>query len=46
MGTFYVGCKVDNHIDCKETAKVSRFLVGTGSEFTWISEKNLSKIGV
>ena len=46
MGTFYVGCRVDNHINREKTAKVSRLLVDTGSEFTWISEKTLAKIGV
>ncbi|MGR3301419.1 MAG: retroviral-like aspartic protease family protein [Candidatus Scalindua sp.] len=46
MGTFYVGCRVDNHISREKTAKVSRLLVDTGSEFTWISEKTLAKIGV
>ena len=46
MGTFYVGCRVDNHINREKTAKVSRLLVDTGSEFTWINEKTLAKIGV
>ncbi len=44
MGTFYVGCKVDNHVNREKTAKVSRLLVDTGNEFTWISEKTLAKI--
>ncbi len=46
MGTFYVGCRVDNHINREKTARVSRLPVDTGSEFTWISEKTLNKIGV
>ncbi len=46
MGTFYVGCRVDNHINREKTAKVSRLLVDTGREFTWINEKTLAKIGV
>lgn len=46
MGTFYVGCRIDNHVDRTKSARVSRLLVDTGSEFTWISEKTLSKIGV
>ncbi len=46
MGSFYVGCRVDNHIYREKTARVSKMLVDTGSEFTWISEKVLTKIGV
>ncbi len=46
MGTFYVGCRVDNHIYREKTARVSRLFVDTGNEFTWISEKVLTKIGV
>ncbi len=46
MGTFYVGCRVDNHIYREKTARVSRLPVDTGSEYTWISEKVLTKIGV
>ncbi len=46
MGTFYVGCRIDNHVDRSKSARVSRLLVDTGSEFTWISEKTLNKIGV
>ncbi|MFQ5786601.1 MAG: aspartyl protease family protein, partial [Thermodesulfobacteriota bacterium] len=33
-------------INREKTAKVSRLHVDTGSEFTWISEKTLAKIGV
>ncbi len=46
MGTIYVGCRIDNHVDRTKSARVSRLLVDTGGEFTWISEKTLSKIGV
>lgn len=46
MGTFYVGCKVENHIQREKNFKVDKLLVDTGSEFTWISEKTLNKIGV
>ncbi|ODS32161.1 MAG: hypothetical protein SCARUB_02722 [Candidatus Scalindua rubra] len=44
MGTFYVGCKIDNHINREKTTKVSRLLVDTGSEFTWnLSKKSISQ---
>jgi len=46
MGTFYVGCKVENHKDPKKTATVSRLLVDTGSEFTWLPADTLSRIDV
>ena len=46
MGTFHVGCKVENHVDRKQSVTVSRALVDTGSEYTWIPAKTLEKIGV
>jgi len=46
MGAFYVGCRIENHIDRNKSARVPKLLVDTGSEFTWISEKILDKIGV
>ena len=46
MGTFYVGCQIENHINRNKKAKVPKLLVDTGSEFTWINEKTLSKISV
>jgi predicted aspartyl protease len=46
MGTFRVGCKVENHIDRTKGTAVSRALVDTRSEYTWVPEKILQKIGV
>ena len=46
MGTFYVGCKIENHKDPKRAAVVSRLLVDTGSEFTWLPADVLEKVGV
>jgi len=46
MGTFRVGCKVENHVDRTKSAPVSRVLVDTGSEYTWVPEKILQKIGI
>ena len=46
MGTFRVGCKVENHLDRSKGATVSRALVDTGSEYTWVPEKILERIGV
>lgn len=46
MGTFYVGCQIENHIERDRKVKVNKLLVDTGSEFTWISEKTLTAIAV
>jgi predicted aspartyl protease len=46
MGTFQVGCRVENHVDRSKAAAISRALVDTGSEYTWLPEKTLQKIGV
>jgi len=46
MGTFYSGCVVENHVDRKRSIHISKLLVDTGSEYTWISETLLEKIGV
>jgi|SRR6266705_386504 len=46
MGTFRVGCKVENHVERSKGATISSALVDTGSEYTWVPEKILEKIGV
>ena len=45
MGLFYVGCKVENHVDGKSVT-VPRLMVDTGSEFTWIDARTLEKVGL
>ena len=46
MGTFHIGCKLENHVDRNQAVTVPRALVDTGSEYTWIPSKTLEKIGV
>lgn len=46
MGTFCVGCKVENHRDPKKAAVVPKLLVDSGSDFTWLPQNVLSRIGV
>ncbi len=46
MGTFKIGCRIENHIYRDKSISVPKLLVDTGSEYTWISEKTLNKIGV
>jgi predicted aspartyl protease len=46
MGTFYVGCKVVNVVDRSKSAALSKILVDTGSEYTWVTESLLEKLGI
>lgn len=46
MGTFHVNCTVTNHVNRKRTTRVSKLLVGTRSDYTWIPEASLKRIGV
>jgi predicted aspartyl protease len=46
MGTFYVGCRVENHKDQKRAAVVPKLLVDSGSEFSWLPGEILHRIGI
>ncbi len=46
MGTFHARCKIENPVDRGRSAVLQRLLVDTGSEFTWVSERTLEKIGI
>ena len=46
MGTFYTGCVVENYVDRSKSVRISKLLVDTGSEYTWIPEVILDKISV
>ena len=46
MGTFYTNCRVENHIDRTRSVEVSKMLVDTGAEFSWINSETLEKVGV
>jgi predicted aspartyl protease len=45
-GTFYTGCRIENYIRREKTIRIPKLLVDTGSEYTWILEKTLKKIGI
>jgi predicted aspartyl protease len=45
MGTFYVRCKIENHVDRSKSVVVPKLLVDTGSDYTWIPATLLEKIG-
>jgi predicted aspartyl protease len=46
MGTFYTKCKIENAIDRSRSAVLSRILVDTGSEYTWVPAATLERIGI
>lgn len=46
MGLFYVGCKVVNPAHFDRSATLSRLMVDTGSEATWIDETVLQRTGI
>ncbi len=46
MGTFYSRCIVQNHSDRTRSVRIPKLLVDTGSEYTWIPEALLRRIGV
>lgn len=46
MGLFTVGCSIENQQDRTRSVRVSKVMVDTGSELTWIYHAHLEKIGV
>lgn len=46
MGTFHVKCKIENPIDRTRCAVLPKLPVDTGSEYTWIPERTLERIGI
>ena len=46
MGTFYTKCKIENVADRTQSVVLSRMLVDTVSEYTWVPATSLEKIGI
>ena len=46
MGTFHVRCKIENPSERSASVIIPKLLVDTGSEFTWVSERMLERIGI
>lgn len=46
MGTFYTGCKIENHIDRTKSARIPKMLVDTGSEYTWVPASIMEKLEI
>ena len=46
MGTFHTGCRIENPVARDRSARLAKVLVDTGSEYTWVPEPTLEKIGI
>jgi predicted aspartyl protease len=46
MRTFYTSYRIENHVDRKKSAEVSKLLVDSGAEFTRINAETLKNIGI
>jgi len=46
MGTFSVSCRISNIVDRSRSVELSKLLVDTGSEYTWVPEKILEELGI
>ena len=46
MGTFYVGCRIENSADPKKSVVIPKLMVDTGAEATWINADALERIGI
>lgn len=46
MGTFYTKCKIENPTDRTRSVVIPKLLVDSGSEYTWVSERSLERIGI
>jgi len=46
MGTFHVRCTIQNSVDRTKLAVIPKILVDTGSEYTWVAETTLEKLGI
>ncbi len=46
MGTFYTGCRIENVAERSKGAAISKLLVDTGSEFTWVPEATLDRLAI
>ena len=46
MGAFHVSCRIENHARRSLSADVTKILVDTGSECTWVSAETLRRLKV
>jgi len=46
MGTFYTRCRIENPNQRARRAAISKILVDTGSEYTWVPAKTLERLAI
>jgi predicted aspartyl protease len=46
MGTFYTGCRIENVAERSKGTAISKLLVDTGSEHTWVPETTLDRLAI
>ena len=46
MQTFYTRCKIENPVERTRSVVIPKLLVDTGSEYTWVFERTLERIGI
>ncbi len=46
MGRFHTGCRIENVSQRSKGAAVRNLLVDTGSDYTWVPESTLDKLGI
>ena len=46
MGAFYIGCRIENIARRAIGVRLPKLLVDTGSEYTWVPEGTLEKLGI
>ena len=46
MGTFTTSCLIENYLNKSKSITIPKIMVDTGSELSWISSKDLEKIGI
>lgn len=45
-GTFYTACRIENPTQRSRTLEVPKLLVDTGSEYTWLPQPVLDRVGI
>ena len=46
MGTFHTKCKIENPTDRTRAVLIPKLLVDSESEYNWVSERSLERIGI
>jgi predicted aspartyl protease len=46
MGSFHVRCTIQNSVERTKSAVIPKMLVDTGSEYTWVPEATLERLGI